>query len=47
MPESLEGLMLGQLMFAPGSARVPDASLDSILRFNLDLVQEHFDYEQA
>lgn len=47
MPKNLEGLMLGQLTFAPGSVRVSDDNLDAVLMDNLRLVQEHFDYEQA
>ena len=45
--ENLEGLVLGQLSFAPGSARVLDDKLHAVLMYNLRLVQEHFDYEQA
>lgn len=47
MPKDLEGLMLGQLMFPPGSVKVSDDNLDAVLMYNLGLVQEHFDYEQA
>lgn len=46
MPENLEGLVLGQLTFVPGSVKVDD-KLHDVLMSNLRLVQEHFDYEQA
>lgn len=44
--ENLEKIMLGQLMFVPGSMMAANGNLDAILMENLRLVQEHFDYEQ-